>query len=221
MSMLRAAPSLPLVSAKVVNASYICITFCSDCSYGAVCFSCWCATLLIVPQNQFSLKLLKRFGCGQRPHDSHTTCRRPSRWCDFGLPHIADRRIVSLCHQSELTAAQIVGKGTKQAAQPGWKTVLLGLLAGAYVGFGALLMLNTGYNSPGLLEVSSCSTQLHSPLQACARTDVANPTREDGWHCLHPSILSIWASAEAAPGTRAGAPLMRLCWWSAMMETLP
>ena len=98
-----------------------------------------------------------------------------------------------------------MGKGTKQAAQPGWKTVLLGLLAGAYVGFGALLMLNTGYNSPGLLEVVTPSSRLHSPAQSCAqRALAANLTQQYGGQCLHPPIHILgdkFSSAEAAPST--------------------
>mmetsp|Transcript_6450 Transcript_6450/g.18608 ORF Transcript_6450/g.18608 Transcript_6450/m.18608 type:complete len:341 (-) Transcript_6450:3-1025(-) len=45
---------------------------------------------------------------------------------------------------------RIVGMGVTKAGLSSFKTVLLGLLAGVYVGFGALVMLHIGANCPGL-----------------------------------------------------------------------
>lgn len=48
-----------------------------------------------------------------------------------------------------------MGMGVTKAGLSSFKTVLLGLLAGVYVGFGALVMLHIGANCPGLAAVSA------------------------------------------------------------------
>ncbi len=49
--------------------------------------------------------------------------------------------------------AQIVEAGAAKALLPTWKTALLGLVAGFYIGFGALLLLHVGVCCPGLAAV--------------------------------------------------------------------
>lgn len=48
------------------------------------------------------------------------------------------------------TLQKVIGLGVGKASLPGYKTVLLALLAGFYVSWGAILMLQVGANCPGL-----------------------------------------------------------------------
>lgn len=48
------------------------------------------------------------------------------------------------------TLQKVIGLGVGKAMLPGYKTVVLGLLAGFYVSWGAILMLQIGANCPGL-----------------------------------------------------------------------
>ena len=52
---------------------------------------------------------------------------------------------------------QVVEAGVAKAKLPLWKLILLGFVAGFYIGFGALLMLNIGVSCPGLASVSFCT----------------------------------------------------------------
>lgn len=45
---------------------------------------------------------------------------------------------------------KVIGMGVGKTLIPGWKTALLGILAGFYVSWGAVLMLQVGANCPGL-----------------------------------------------------------------------
>jgi formate/nitrite transporter FocA (FNT family) len=58
---------------------------------------------------------------------------------------------------------QVVEAGVDKARLPLWKLVMLGLVAGFYIGFGALLMLNIGVSCPGLATVST-SAKPHLPI---------------------------------------------------------
>lgn len=47
----------------------------------------------------------------------------------------------------------MVENGVDKTKMPLWKSIMLGLVAGCYIGFGAMLMLNVGINCPGLATV--------------------------------------------------------------------
>ncbi len=47
----------------------------------------------------------------------------------------------------------MVEAGVAKAALPTWKMALLGVVAGFYIAFGGLLMLNIGVNCPQLAAV--------------------------------------------------------------------
>jgi formate/nitrite transporter FocA (FNT family) len=49
----------------------------------------------------------------------------------------------------------MVEAGVDKARLPLWKLTMLGFVAGFYIGFGALLMLNIGVSCPGLATVST------------------------------------------------------------------
>ena len=64
-------------------------------------------------------------------------------------------------HHSCVLCNQVVEAGVAKAKLPLWKLILLGFVAGFYIGFGALLMLNVGVSCPGLASVSVCTQWLH------------------------------------------------------------
>lgn len=55
--------------------------------------------------------------------------------------------------QVSLFDPKVVEAGVAKARLPLWKAIMLGLVAGFYIGFGALLMLNVGVSCPGLAAV--------------------------------------------------------------------
>jgi formate/nitrite transporter FocA (FNT family) len=60
-------------------------------------------------------------------------------------------------HKGCVLCDQVVEAGVAKAKLPLWKLILLGFVAGFYIGFGALLMLNIGVSCPGLAAVSACT----------------------------------------------------------------
>jgi hypothetical protein len=69
-------------------------------------------------------------------------------------------------HMGCVLCDQVVEAGVAKAKLPLWKLILLGFVAGFYIGFGALLMLNIGVSCPGLASVSFCNTLVALPTLA-------------------------------------------------------
>ena len=70
------------------------------------------------------------------------------------------------CTRAVVLCDQVVEAGVAKAKLPLWKLILLGFVAGFYIGFGALLMLNIGVSCPGLASVSIRMNRWHCRIAA-------------------------------------------------------